>query len=102
MQIDHFYLMNWDQGGGTHLLGGLIWVPRWRQARAVRPYAAHWKPYSLPPRTPYSKSSFSPSSRSAVFVSSMDCLDTPPSGATSMATVSRRLFVVANRDKTFV
>jgi len=31
-----------------------------------------------------------------------DCLDTPPSGATSTATVNRRLLVVANRDNTFV
>src|ERR1019366_6051361 len=48
----------------------------------------------------YCRSSFSPSSRKAVFVSSTDCLDTPPSGATSTATVNRRLLVVANRDNT--
>jgi hypothetical protein len=46
--------------------------------------------------------SFNPSSRSAVFVSSTDCLDTPPSGETSTATVNRRLLVVANRDNTLV
>ena len=46
-------------------------------------------------------SSFRPSSRSADFVSSSFCFETPPSGDTSTFNVSLKLLAEANLERTF-